>query len=656
MILLLLACHSPPEDSEVPPKDSPDDSSVDCGSAPPPDLPSDRWEATGEIPAGGILSFAQGPSGIPLYAGSHNSGLWSSSDRGAHWQQLPVLVTHTLADLALSPENPQTLYRSSGGILQRSEDGGLNWETLPLGSVSPTGAESVFALAIAPYDAMRVYGITDLGQASLSVDGGDHFEARAVLPVKMGPMGDDPFNKHSWRLLPDSSAGGRLIFTDGNAVYTSDDGMGTWETRLITPMGGRSLMRDPQNPRHLLLSASGLAESQDEGSTWTTRDLGGSVTLGAWAEDGSWLALAGDGVLRVSTDGGQTFTTHEYTWINPEALTIVNNQLLVMSWDNGVVISEDRGASWHRSSEGLVDPGMAVVAPHPVCANRVFAASRCSGGMYTSEDWGSEWTHVNHYFHYVMGIHYQPGDPQTVWAVSDDSLLLSEDGGVTWRDAYVRHHFHGFAIHPEDPDTLLMGSVGSGDWADTAMHVLRSTDHGATWNDSSAGIPSSPASAHTLLYWPSDPQIVLLGTYKGGDASHTSGEGIGLFRSTDGGASWSPVSLPVHNIAWLERRGDSAVAATENGLYSSIDEGQTWERMTGPEGVFLSVAFRGDIGLALAQSGRVWRTDDSGESWRELDTDLPNNPSTWLAQIAISADGTTAWATVFDHGVYRIGL
>jgi photosystem II stability/assembly factor-like uncharacterized protein len=405
------------------------------------------------------------------------------------------------------------------------------------------------------------------------------------------------------------------------------------------------------------MGATGLVESFDEGTTWTTRDLGDNLKLGAWAEDGSWLAFASDDALWVSTDDAKTFVSTPFSWPETEALTILDSHRLVMSWDNGTVISDDRGATWSRASDGLIDPGMAVVVPHPVCGNRVFAASRCSGGMYFSEDWGSQWTHVDHYFHYVMGIHYDPKNVDTMWAVSDDSLLLSEDGGETWRDAYVKHHFHGFVIDPDDSNVLLLGTVGSGEWADTAMHVLRSTDHGATWTDSSSGIPTSNASAHTMVHWPGAADIVLLGTYKGGDASHTSGEGIGLFRSTDRGLSWTSVSLPVHNIAWLEPLSTGVMAATENGLYRSDDQGITWTSVGGgPTGIMLSVTFHGPLGLALAQSGRVWRTDDEGLSWTEMDQDLPANPTTWLAEVAIAADGLSAWATVFDHGVYRIGL
>lgn len=658
MLLLLAACSEPGNGvNGAPPTDSASDP-FDCGEAPEvPDLASETWSATGAIPASGILTFAAGPGGVPLYAGSHNSGVWSSDDRGASWTRSVVLITHTLANLVVSPVDATVVYRSSAGILNRSENGGGTWEVLPLGEVSPEHQELVFALAIAPWDATQVYAVMDSGQTYTSSDAGDHFSAAGLLPAQMVMGGDDPFNKHAWRLVPPAAAGGRFLFSDGAGFYTSDDNMASWQGRFQAPHAAYSLLRDPGDAQHLLLAdGDGLRVSRDEGTSWNAAGSAEGITLGAWSEDGNWLAFAATDTLYISENGGESFTTHAFDWIQAGAMAIIGGDRLILSWDNGIVASDDRGATWVEISDGAEDIGISVVAPHPVCSNRVFIGSRCSGGMYSTDTWGSAWTHVNHYFHYVMGIHYDPSNPENVWAISDDSLLSSNDGGETWADAYVRYHFHAFAIHPDDSGKMLLGSVGSGEWKDAGMHVYKTDDDGASWYDSSGGLPNGDASAHTMLYWPDNPDIVLLGTYKGGDVSHQSGTGVGLFRSADGGENWSRADIPVANISWLVPTADGVVAATDSGAWKSTDEGNTWSKLDGPDGWLLSADFKGTRGVTLAQNGEVWKTNDGGESWVEMDSDLPANPTSWLNQIAISADGKIAWATVFERGVYRIAL
>lgn len=660
-LLFLIACHgnhqSNGQDSTSTKETADSNENHPCGDAVPPSIANDSWSAAGDVPGGGILTFAQGQNGSPLYAGSHNSGLWSSTDLGHNWLLLPVDTTHTTADVIVSPADPQVLYRSSGGLLKRSDDGGQHWTDTLLGDISASGSNMVYAIAVAPYDSNRVYVITDKGYSYVSTDSGASFTTLAQLSVGLSGDGMDPFNNHAWHILPDIQAGGRVIFTDSHSLWTSDDGLVTWQSRFTSPVGGHSLIRDPLNAEHLLLGATdGLLESWDEGSTWSQRnDVGTELELSAWSQDGSWLAYASADQLYLSHDNGHTWTSKSFDWIENGALAIIG-QRLIMSWDNGVVVSDDQGDTWQNDALGLHDAGMSVVATDPVCPNRVFIGSRCTGGMYSSDDYGSTWTHVDSYFHYVMGIHFDPNFPDTVWSASDDAIRVSYDDGVTWNDSWVKYHFHGFAVNPDDSDTLLSGSVGSGDWADSSMQVYRSTNGGNTWAASSGGIPESEASAHTIVYWPGDTNTVILGTYKGEDPSHLSGDGIGAFVSNDGGLSWTQAALPEINIAYLAVTENGVVAATGDGLYRSFDKGISWTKLEGPTGYMLSVDFKGQLGLALSQAGQVWRTDDGGNTWRELDTGLARNETSFLDQIAISEDSAYAWVTVYNVGMFRIAL
>lgn len=632
----------------------------DCPEAPaPPTLSTTSW-SQGELPpAGGIWTFAGAEDGSLIYAGSHVAGMWSSTDRGASWDWVNVMVTHTFADLAVSPDDAQIVYRSSGGILQRTTDAGRTWVDLGVGKLEPGNNEAAYALAVAPWDANVVYAVVDTGLVYVSEDAGDTFEVRGDLPVSFGLGGPEgkPANPNRWRILADAAADGRLVFSDGNGIYTSDDGGTTWDGRAMSPFIPTSLVRQPGAPDHLLVASTDTVwESKDGGINWLSVNVGTGIQEAVWSPDGSTLVLASADTLYRSTDGGVTFTSQPFDYPQVGALWMFDNENLLMSWDSGMVATADFGATWTESSDGLDDTDEGVLAAHPTCDNIVLTGTICRGGVFSSDSWGDTWAHVDEYLHYVMAIHYSPFNAAEVWVVSDERLVRSRDSGATFELVYSKYHFHGFGMNPKKPGVLFLGSVADGEMADTSMRVYRSDNDGVSWVDSSAGLPQSSASAHTFAFWPGDASTVFLGSYKGGGFIHDSGTGIGVYISSDGGLSWSESSLAANDIAWLATSTSAVVAATEDGIWRTTDAGQSWTQGQGPSGIMLSVDFNGDLGVALSRTGDAWRSDDGGATWAALGGKLPTSGVGYLAQIAISADNTTAFATVEDEGVFRIAL
>ncbi|GDX81563.1 hypothetical protein LBMAG42_33740 [Deltaproteobacteria bacterium] len=658
--LLALACTSEPADSAAQPGDTADSAAPEaCGEVDATGMNGDTWTASGLIPASGINAFASADGNFPVFVSSHATGVWRQDAPDASWTRLILSITHTVADLGLSVDDPDLVYRSAGGALDVSYDQGDHWASRTLGQPAPdTMITAVYAIAVAPWDASTVMVVMSDGQTKVSTDEGETFEDGAKLPNLMMDMGGDPQNTHAWRLLAPSSDHGRAVFTDGMALWTSDDFGESWDPRFSAPVGGHSLQRDPADPTHLVIGGNdGLAESFDEGNTWVTGGAGPSLQLVAYDPTGAFLAAASSDTLYTSEDGGTTYSSQPFDWLNASALFVDAEARILLAWDEGIVATTDRGATWAAADDGVYDPGVAVVSPHPTCDATLFAGSRCSGGLFRSVDGGASWHHIDHYFHYVMNVFYDPFDETHVWAVSDDSLLESTDGGKTFDETLTQFHFHGFAIDPTNPDHLLLGSVSTGGLGDDQARVYVSWDAGATWEDSSNGLPAEDVSLHTISFWPGNPDVVLAGTYKGGDASHQSGSGVGMFRSADGGSTWSAVDLAATDIAWITEVPDGLVAATEDGLWRSVDEGLSWVEVTGgPEGILLGADFVGDIGLVLARDGNIWRTDDGGGTWFRHDTPMQWNGTSWLAQVAISASASVAWVTVFDNGVWRIEL
>jgi hypothetical protein len=662
VILALLACTDG-GDSKAPADDTgkPSPEPPACPEVEAPDLAADTWIPAGPLPAMALHSFAT-DGGAPVWISSHNAGMWRA-DEDLSWSYVRQGITHINAELALRPGDPEHLVRSAGGLAERTPDGGVTWEALPLGGITGDADDLVNALAYTSWSPDRIIGVLRGGGAYVSEDDGDSWTLMGYAPIHEAPLVEDPWYVWGWRVLPEAAEGGRVVFGDGFGVAVSDDGMATWTRTLDTEVGGFSLMRDPRDPRRILVgSPDGLLESTDEGSTWTLRDIGGDGTGGAWARDGSWLAIVGKYDVLVSEDGGESFVARAHPFHDPVGVSILDDGRLLVADHAGAWASDDRGATWTDVSAGLEDAGMSVVVADPLCPARVFAASRCGSGLYTSEDYGASWTPNRQYMHYVMGVHFSPANPTRAWAVTDDDVLRSDDGGATWAKAWSRYHFHGFASHPDDAERALLGSVGSGGWADETMRVYRTEDGGATWTDSSTGLPESEASAHAIHHWPGDPDVVLLGTYRGGDVSHLDGDGIGLYRSEDGGASWAQVGIDVTEIAGFAVVGDAVYAATSEGIWGSTDGGVGWSPASGPTGHVTAIAFgpagtaAERVGLAFDRDGGGWRTDDGGATWAPLDAGLPGLRGETLAQVSISADGTVGYLAIVGYGVRRIGL
>ena len=108
------------------------------------------------------------------------------------------------------------------------------------------------------------------------------------------------------------------------------------------------------------------------------------------------------------------------------------------------------------------------------------------------------------------------------------------------------------AVDPSNPSTIYVGAASGG--------VFKSTNRGTTWEpvfDESGGAQSIGA----LAIAPSDPQVIWIGT---GEANNrqSSSWGDGVYRSTDGGRSWTALGLEdAHHIGWGATRAEAGVCS-----------------------------------------------------------------------------------------------
>jgi photosystem II stability/assembly factor-like uncharacterized protein len=299
----------------------------------------------------------------------------------------------------------------------------------------------------------------------------------------------------------------------------------------------------------------------------------------------------------------------------------------------------------------------------------------------------------------VWGYRIDPADTARHYIASTDiGLARSLDSGQTWRYDYDRNwpwgqwssNFYELAFDPAAPTHLW---AATSDQHDIPMEkelkaapggggVVLSTDRGLTWAPKNAGLPSKPAVS--IVLDPTSPAA--------NRRLWVSMFGSGVWTTADGGASWAKTADPNpnnSNVYRLHRHDDGslfcAVTAKwdapttsflfESGLYRSGDGGQTWTAITrAPHSATpLSLKYVRDYAVSPTNSnliylctggvagldGAVYRTADGGQTWTAVLTaaNLPATYNPYLHAFGAFFDprdqsGQTVYVTTSTHGTW----
>jgi photosystem II stability/assembly factor-like uncharacterized protein len=617
-----------------------------------------QWEMIGPTNIGGRLTCVVCDPVAPdrIWVGSAGGGVWFSPDAGqtwrAQWHDQDVL---NVGALAIDAQNPQRLYCGTGeanlsadsyaGVgIYRTLDGGATWQLQA--EAERTGVpRRIGVIAIDPFDSDHLIlgGVGfgemghagDLGGMHESLDGGVSW-TRRTFPMATNYWCHAVVFDHTQRGVIYSTITAR---SPTSGIYRSADGGATWQQLTkglpATERFGRTALAiSHSNPRVLYAFATdehsgrsdlllGVFKTTNGGSTWT--NVAGThfrnelqISYGntiAVHPTNSNHVLCGGVDLHLTTDGGRTWT-HVTKWDTDRGSSRYahadHHGLLMPAAtpgrvydpnDGGLDVSTDGGKSWTNRSDGL-----AVTMYYDVDVAQ--SDERALGGG--AQDNGTLVTasgRVDDYAELLGGdggwIIYDPRDARHVFA-SYYNLNIYRFHGQRSRDVSppatkdeknaVWMAF--MEMSPADSSTLFVGS----------RRVWRTKDDGETWAAISPVLDGSSISAIDISS--ADPRRVFVATENGG-----------FYRSLDGGTTWSANlagPLPGHII--------TRIAA------SPINTGR----------VFISM---GNFG-----HGHVFRSDDGGSNWRDVDGgQLPDVPHHALL---VRPDAPNTVYVCGDAGVY----
>jgi len=597
-----------------------------------PALAAPAWKALGPF-GGTVRTLTPSPSDPRVsYLTIEGEGAFRSLDGGASW--VPIHRAFVSSNVAVHPSRPGLVYLATPEHkMLKSTDFGSHWTPAERGLEQEP---AVTAVAVDPALPSRLYAGGLLGFFR-STDGGASWQ-----PSREGPSAS--FDPEVKMLLALPKPAGTVLAVRDGKLYRSADAGDTWKAlERGLPYGVIAVAASPSQPRTLYasLGAGGVFRSRDSGASWAQvasapRSRVVSLAVALRSPNTVWAGTAQDG-LQVSYDGGSHWkaaSLRGVSGITVVALAPPSPQTVLVGTRSGdldvggVFASANGGATWQRRNRGLAGLFEESVGTDPEIPGGLWAFRR--RGMWRSANGGQDWT-LTSFEPDRQGVirAVAASDPSVFYALSPRGLWRTTDGGRAWTVVLggesLDMPWRSLWIDPANPTTL---------WSQTGGGLNRSGNGGATWMYRE--LPN-PGEVTRLVFAPSSPAtIYAAGSRRDGGASRAT-----VWRSTDGGVTWSAAEQGLEQGGWTSVQALAVdpvdprllylgacgyYCSPASGIWKSTDGGASWTLTgTGLEGHWVRVLAASPVaGLvwAAVEEGRVFRSGDGGETWREQSSGL----------------------------------
>ncbi len=331
--------------------------------------------------------------------------------------------------------------------------------------------------------------------------------------------------------------------------------------------------------------------------------------------------------------------------------------------------------SWTERGPSNIGARVTDLIVHPTDPNLVYAAM-ASGGLFKSTDGGTNWTPIfdDQPVLTIGDIAFDPQDPDVIYVGTGEAnahsfswfgvgVFRSDDGGATWNHVGLEEtkYIGRIVIDPNDQDRIWVAATGVLFGTGGDRGIYRTTNGCGTWeqvlfvNDSTAAIDVAihPDCPDTLF-------AAMWERVRGLNYRRSAGDGSGIYRSYDGGDTWTEMTSGLPTGSDVGRIGLSIAASNPDIVYAIYDMpgsscrvykttngGDSWTRTNDGAlaGIHSSFGwYFGNIRVDPSNPNRAfalgvpfYRTENGGTSWSEVGWDnhvdhhalafAPSNPS-----------------------------
>ena len=525
--------------------------------------------------------------------------------------------------ILIDPRSSSTVYVGSyGGGVFKSTDNGASWAQI--NSTLTFSGERLTTLAMDPTNSNILYeGASELLKST---------DAGATWAAPNPGLNSPPPN-----CLAINPANSNILYagTVGSGVFLTTDAGVTWVQSGLTQGQVNSVVLNPSSPSTVYagIANQGVLKSTDSGATWTKANSGLSnlfvtvLAVDAHGPDTLYCGAAGAGVFFKSTDAGGSWTQNaglDSRGVAAIALDPTNSNNIYAGLQNGLFKSTDGGATWAQATTGLIS-GNAVqsIAISPTDGATVFAGL-AGAGLFKSTDGANSFAQMNSgLFAGVQALAISPAAPGAVYAAGiaqpEGGAIFKQTGAAgPWTEpdpGFTVDRITALAIDPLSPNTVYAAS-------DTAIGIFKTTDGGATWTRTSSGLGGKVnAGVAAITIDPANPARIYVGSL-----------GLGVFRTTTSGTRWKRLNSGLTSLfvqALVLDPTNSAnvyIGTAPTGAFKSTDGGEAWTQMNlGPEvgGVTLAVDPNNPatIYAGTGNSG-VLKSTDAGATWSPINSGL----------------------------------